>query len=605
MINPTETKQHDIPTIMTSFQNMLRAAGKDASALKRSFLYTSMSAVFQGLSFVCLYPLFDALLVSQNQEQALLWFMVLLGFTMLELVFRWCAHNFGYSEKLPNVTHNLRVRIGLHLRRIPLGVLSDKRTGEISTVIAGNVDEVITPMGNVAEMYLRSLIVPFVIVLATFVVSWQLALALALLLPMVIPIYRWRRRASGQTMRFVEQAHQQSTAEMIEYTQGLAVLRSANAAGEKAKKLRQALLNLQRVQRQSQLKGVLPNLMLWSLIEGGIVLVMGLGVYLILSADLTIAALSVLLIISVRLSESIAIITNISAVLDYMETGLKKIDEFLALKPLTFKDAEVPDERFDFCLDNVSFGYQDQTHQELNDVSLFIPERSMTALVGPSGAGKTTLIRMLMRYADPQKGRVLLGGKDLKQLNPDLIMQKISVVFQDVYLFDDSILNNIRMAKPNATNEEVEAAAKAAYCHDFITRMPQGYETSIGEIGGTLSGGERQRISIARAILKDAPIVILDEPTAALDTQSERAVQRAIDGLVLNRTVIVIAHRLSTITAADQIVVLDDGEIVQLGQHEQLIQQSGRYQSMWQAQQDVKHWHLSSANVQTFASEPA
>jgi len=175
-------------------------------------------------------------------------------------------------------------------------------------------------------------------------------------------------------------------------------------------------------------------------------------------------------------------------------------------------------------------------------------------------------------------------------------MQNISVVFQDVYLFDDTILNNIRMGKPGATDEQVEAAAKSAHCHEFIARLPHGYQTRVGEIGGTLSGGERQRISIARAILKDAPIVILDEPTAALDTESELAVQQAIDELVQNRTVIVIAHRLSTIVGADQIVVLEDGKIKQIGKHDELISQDGRYLSMWQAQQNVKNWHLHSPN---------
>ena len=199
-----------------------------------------------------------------------------------------------------------------------------------------------------------------------------------------------------------------------------------------------------------------------------------------------------------------------------------------------------------------------------------------------------------MRHADPQAGRVAIGGVDVRAIPQERLNALVSVVFQDVYLFDDSILANIRMARPDATGEEVEAAARAAHCHEFIARLPEGYATRVGDIGGRLSGGERQRISIARAMLKNAPIVILDEPTAALDTESEIAVQAAIDALVRDRTVIVIAHRLSTITAADQILVIDGGQLVEAGRHGELLARAGRYARMWQAQQASKNWHVGS-----------
>ena len=196
-----------------------------------------------------------------------------------------------------------------------------------------------------------------------------------------------------------------------------------------------------------------------------------------------------------------------------------------------------------------------------------------------------------MRYDDPKAGSVEIGGIDIRDLKPDHLMSHISVVFQDVYLFNESILENIRMGNPAATDEEVEASAQKANCHEFVTRLPDGYATNVGDIGGSLSGGERQRISIARAILKDAPIVILDEPTAALDTESEVAVQKAIDALVRDRTVIVIAHRLSTIVGANKILVLDEGKLIEQGTHQELIKNEGRYSAMWKAQQSTKSWH--------------
>ena len=214
----------------------------------------------------------------------------------------------------------------------------------------------------------------------------------------------------------------------------------------------------------------------------------------------------------------------------------------------------------------------------------------MSALVGASGAGKTTVSKLLMRYADPQQGEISIGGVDIRHLTAEQLNSLISVVFQDVWLFDDTLLANLLIARPQATQQEVEEAARAAQCLEFISRLPQGWLTPMGEMGGQLSGGERQRISIARALLKDAPIVILDEPTAALDIDSELAVQKAIDSLVHNRTVIIIAHRLSTIAGAGNILVMEEGEVVEQGRHAQLLSRQGRYQALWQAQMAARVW---------------
>jgi ATP-binding cassette, subfamily B, bacterial IrtB/YbtQ len=247
--------------------------------------------------------------------------------------------------------------------------------------------------------------------------------------------------------------------------------------------------------------------------------------------------------------------------------------------------------KFDISFERVTFAYDGQTTPTLTDIDLNIPERSLTALVGPSGSGKTTITKLISRFADPQSGTVRIGGVDISTLEPDEVLRHIAVVFQDVYLFDDSIGANIAMARQEATEAEIEDAARAANVHDFINRLPLGYETRVGEIGAALSGGERQRISIARAILKDAPIVLLDEPTSALDTESEVAVQRAIDRLVAGKTVIVIAHRLSTVAGADQILVLDGGRITQRGTHTELLaDHDGRYARMWKAQTAARNW---------------
>jgi ATP-binding cassette subfamily B protein len=264
----------------------------------------------------------------------------------------------------------------------------------------------------------------------------------------------------------------------------------------------------------------------------------------------------------------------------------------MTTQPLEVAGPQSKPKSFEIRFDNVEFTYHGQKEKILKNCTLKIPGQAMTAIVGSSGSGKTTITRLMMRYADPQAGTIIIGGIDIRRMSQEELLKCFAVVFQDVYLFDESIIENIRMAKSDATDEQVIQAAKAACCHEFITCLPDGYHTTVGDIGASLSGGERQRISIARAILKDAPIVILDEPTAALDTESEVAVQTAIDTLVRDKTVIVIAHRLSTIAGADQILVIDDGKLIEKGAHASLLEKQGKYHTLWQAQLSSKRWHM-------------
>ena len=300
------------------------------------------------------------------------------------------------------------------------------------------------------------------------------------------------------------------------------------------------------------------------------------------------------IIIVARLTEPLSLLLGVVPMFDLMDSAFRKIKSILEIKPLMIYEPIQKNNNFYIEFKNVDFTYLNQDKKAINNINFYMPNKTMTAIVGHSGCGKTTLAKLIMRYADIQKGTIKIGGVNIKNMTANDLMKNISVVFQDVYLFDDTIMNNIRMANPKATDKEVEDAANSAYCHEFITRLPNGYNTKIGDIGGNLSGGEKQRISIARAILKNAPIVILDEPTAALDTQSEVAVQKAIDKLVEDKTVIVIAHRLSTIAGADNILVVNNGEIVESGTHNELLKEKDKYFSMWQAQQRVKEWNINN-----------
>ncbi|PAT30906.1 hypothetical protein CK626_12880 [Vandammella animalimorsus] len=393
-------------------------------------------------------------------------------------------------------------------------------------------------------------------------------------------------------MRALAEANAQCSGDVLEYAQGLAVLRAARCTGARAARLQESFERLERMQALGQKKGLRPNLIISSVVELSLLLVMAAGVSWAVRGQMDLAVLAAVAVMLARFGEPLSTVVSMTAIVELIETGLERIHALLAVPPLPQAAPAQEPTAFDIAFENVDFAYADGAPPVLQGFCARLPARGMTALVGPSGGGKTTISRLLMRHADPQAGQVRIGGVDVRHIPPETLGRLVSVVFQDVYLFNDSVLANIRMARPEASEDEVHQAARAAQCLDFIERLPQGWHTRIGEMGASLSGGERQRISIARALLKNAPIAVLDEPTAALDTESELAVQRAIEALVRERTVIVIAHRLSTIAGAGQIIVIDQGRALEAGTHAQLLAKDGRYAALWRAQQGARQWRV-------------
>ena len=584
-----------ITPLRETWRQLMTSARSRAPRLRASLIGLALAAIAQGLALACLMPLFQALIPSASWRAALPWLLAMTGLMLASTVIRWWAQGFDYRGDMVRNTHELRSELGAQLRRIPLEVLQDKRAGGVNATLLGNVDETLSYILTIANMMATALLTPLTVALAALWFDWRMGLVLLLVFPLLIPLYRWRRPAYGRGMRMLADAHERTSGDILEYVQGLPVLRATCCTGEKAQRLQASFVHLEKIQTIGQRKGAKPNLILATVMELAILLVVFLGAWFVAQGSLDIAVLAALMVIVVRFSEPLATFVLYSKVIDLIEAALGKIDALLAIEPLPQQASTGMPVEFSIGFIGVEFAYAGQPQSTLKGFSAQLPARRMSALVGPSGSGKTTVTRLLMRHADPQAGRVLIGGVDIRSLSPEQLNGLISVVFQDVYLFDDTILANIRMARPDASDEEVEAAARAAYCHEFITRLPEGYQTRVGDIGGRLSGGERQRISIARVMLKNAPIVVLDEPTAALDTESEVAVQRAIDALVRERTVIVIAHRLSTIAAADQILVIDEGRVVESGRHAELLAGNGRYARMWQAQQSVKHWRVGES----------
>lgn len=571
------------------WRQLISSVGSQARMLRRSMLALLLAAFMQGIAFACLYPIIDALLRG-DAPQLLNWAVAFSVAAFVTLALRWYGLGFEYRGHLAQATHELRLRIGEQLRRVPLEKLQRGRAGEMNALLLGSVDENLNYVIAIANILLLTIVTPLTASLATLWIDWRLGLVMLLIFPLLVPFYYWRRPAMRRQMQTLGEAHQQLSGDIVEFAQGMMVLRTCGSDAEKSRALLAHFNALENLQTRTHRQGAGATMLIASVVELGLQVVVLSGIVWVGTGTLNLAFLIAAVAMIMRFSEPMAMFISYTSVVELIASALQRIEQFMAVAPLPVAEQSEMPERYDIRFDNVSYRYEEGDGHALNHVSLTFPAASMSALVGASGAGKTTVTKLLMRYADPQQGQISIGGVDIRRLTPEQLNSLISVVFQDVWLFDDTLLANIRIARPQATQQEVEEAARAAQCLEFISRLPQGWLTPMGEMGGQLSGGERQRISIARALLKNAPVVILDEPTAALDIESELAVQKAIDNLVHNRTVIIIAHRLSTIAGAGNILVMKEGQVVEQGTHAQLLSQHGRYQAMWQAQLAARAW---------------
>ncbi len=584
-------RRTEFSSALDIYRLTLELAGERASAFKKSLAYFSLAFISQGLALGLFYPLLKRMFAENIvMPEVALCLGGMIVFSILSLAAKWKGHDFDYTGNIVDITHALRTKLGVSLRMMPMEKLSAYKTGDLNSIFSSNVDEAVMHMGMMAAVIMQLAIVPMTIIAVTFLIDLRLALVMLALFPPAIPLYYWIRKLAIEEKTEFNRANAILEAGFIEYIQGLPVLRAVNKTGVNEKKLQEAIKHVRSVQKQGLYKSQFPLVLMGILIEAVLLVLLFVGAMLILNNTLALVTLGAGMVIIARLTEPLALLFGIIGQFDQMDSAFKRIKSIMETKPLAIhKPVQEPD-NFDIKFNNVDFTYDRQENKAIDKVSFYLPNRTMTAIVGHSGSGKTTLTRLIMRYADAQRGNIKIGSANIRHMHPDALMKYISVVFQDVYLFDDTIMNNIKMANPSATDEEVKAAANLACCNEFISRLPDGYHTQAGDIGGSLSGGERQRISIARAILKNSPIVILDEPTAALDTESEVAVQMAIDKLVEDKTVIVIAHRLSTIAGADKILMIDNGELIESGRHDELIGRKGNYFNMWAAQQRVKAW---------------
>ena len=380
------------------------------------------------------------------------------------------------------------------------------------------------------------------------------------------------------------------TAATIEYARGLPIVKSFGQSGASMSAMKKACRDSRDICLKIE-NGFIPNNCLHLLsLRIAAVIMAGTSCYLEFIGDMPFTFMMMFVFFSFGIFAGLEPISDSAHVLGVIDTAMNQLDALKSDKYIDSDGKEIPIVHHDIEFKNVQFGYDKRVI--LKDVSFIIPEKSSTAIIGASGSGKSTICNLIARFYDVQKGEILVGGHNVKEFTCDSLLKNISMVFQNVYLFNDTIMNNIRFGNPDATDEDVFAAAKAARCHNFIMDLPDGYDTMIGEGGGTLSGGEKQRISIARAMLKNAPIIILDEATASIDPENEHLIQEAITELTHGKTIITIAHRLATIENADQILVIDEGTIAQRGTHRQLINQEGIYREFVRIREQAEGWQI-------------
>ncbi|WP_434306188.1 ABC transporter ATP-binding protein [Clostridium botulinum] len=474
-----------------------------------------------------------------------------------------------------------RANLAEHMRKLPLGYLFCKDAGMLGNMMMGDFTMVESGMSHVVPKLMGALMTPVLAFIGLAFIDWRMSLSMFAAMPVALLIIIGTSKLQKVLGRELTEAKVDASNRLQEYLTGIRVIKSCNMTGEHFQHLEGSFYNL--MKKSIKMEGLLQSIVLTvtPLLRAGLTVMIYVGSYLLMGGTLTIMTLAIFLVIGTRIFEPLSEAIINLAELRYDAQAGERIIKFME-EPVMSGEKSPPSSN-DIELQHVDFSYDNV--KVLKDVSTKMKEGTLTALVGPSGSGKSTVLKLVARFYDPQQGKVLLGKEDMKEMNPESLLKRISMVFQDVYLFQDTIGNNIRFGREDATQKEVEEAAKKACCHDFIMKLPQGYDTAVGEGGCTLSGGEKQRVSIARAMLKDAPVVLLDEATASLDPENEMDVQKAINQLIKGRTVIVIAHKLKTIRSADNIIVLDDGKVVEQGKHEELIKLKGLYARLWKLQQ--------------------
>ena len=547
--------------------------------------------------FIPFWAVYEILLAFINQNVTLNGILIWCLVGAAGYLLRVACH--GISTILAHISaytilEGIRLKIADRLMKAPLGEVMGRRIGYLKNIIMDKVEDLEPPLAHMIPELTSNLLLPVAIFIWMLVIDWRMGLAV-LISPVLamIPMFFLMRNYNSQYAAYME-ANNHVNSIIIEYVEGIEVVKAFNQSTSSYEKFVNAVQSFKEFTLawfKSTWKSM--NLMM-AIMPTTLLGVLPVGLLLVQNGSISPAELAMGIILSLSIVGPLMKATTFINEAKSMEYAVEAANELLNLPVLPDSGKIVSIPHNDIALKHVTFSYDGSEQNEvLHDVNLELPEGSFTALVGPSGGGKSTIVRLIARFWDVTGGNITIGGKNIKELSIRQLSELVSFVTQDNFLFNCSLKENIRLGNPNATDEEVYAAAKAACCDEFIVRLDKGYDTPAGDAGKRLSGGEKQRIAIARAILKNAPIVILDEATAFTDPQNEDKIQKSIMALSKGKTLLVIAHRLSTIQNADQIVVLKKGRIVDCGKQEELLKRCPLYADMWKAHIGAKNWSVS------------
>ena len=575
--------------MIKTLSKIYQFSGKMQGTMKKAILFSVLHSLFDMMSFGALAMVFSGL--TDGFTTSMIW--MIFGITLASMLLKiYCSYisDFGKVQIGYFMCAEKRIHIGDRMKYMPMGYFNDHNLGNLTSVVTTTMGDIENNASMVLTNILGGYIHAAIITIVMLCIDWRIGLTILC----GILLFTWcigRLQKKSETVSPQRQQAQEAlVSNVLEYVQGMLIVKSFNLGQNSNSKMRQAILDSKDKNLKLERTFVPYNMLQQIILYGTSILVIVEGLYFYLNGTMALSICLLMTVASFMLFSQLQSAGNTSSLLRLLDVSIDKVNEIDNTPVMDEHGKPINPPNYNIVFDDVSFSYGE--HKILDHVSLSIPEKTVTAIVGPSGAGKSTLCNLIARFWDVDDGKITIGGIDVRDYTLDSLLTNISEVFQKVYLFADTIENNIKFGNPAASHNEVVKAAQKACCHNFIMSLPDGYDTVIGEGGATLSGGEKQRISIARAILKDAPIIILDEATSSVDPENENLLMGAISELTKNKTVIMIAHRLKTVRNADQIFVLSGGHIVQTGKHEDLIRQPGIYADFIGIRKKAIGWKL-------------